>query len=257
MRENELTAKNYYDGYRGWNLQLMYERMKTMGLPDDLKEQINQKDQVTFLVLGSATTENLGHISQIDSYLRPGKVEQDKVVIIDKNLHPLWKHQKEIAWLEGDDGWTNTPKSTPEFPYPKFGLAQADMRKLPFKNNIFDMVISDYTLNYLDNEESVSKTFQEISRILSPGGTVMLQVRGNEKYPYEEKNKNEVPNDDIQSKIQGGVKVWYFPIQTYLKIARQYGLELVRYDEEFGSTIDLYAVLVKKYDSSPSTTTTN
>lgn len=241
MRENYLNAENYYDNYSGWDLGLMYERLKSMELPEQVRESVRAKEKATLLVLGSATSDNLSRISQIDSYLRPGKVEQDTAVIIDQNNYPLARHAKDILSIEGKDGWSNTPKSTPEFPFPKFQLTQADIRRLPFAENKVDLIISDYTLNYLDNLEDINSTFKEISRTLSADGIALISFRGNHKYPYIEKFPA-APDNDHQQTIQGGVSVHYFPLHTYLNVAKQHGLKLVASDI-IGT--DLCAVLLK------------
>ena len=229
MPENKLSPENYYKNYGGWDLGLMYERMKNMGVSEDALKSIREKEKARFLILGSATTNNLNQVSKIDQYFRPGKVEQDEVVIIDRNTYPLEEHKKEVDWIEGkgEDSWSNTPKSTPEFPYPKFEIVQADMRQLPFTDNSFDIVISDYTLNYLDNIEDVNKFFSQISKALSSDGLLIVSIRGNEKYPYAGINIPEVANNDVQNTNQGGVDVHYLPIQAYIASASRNGLTLM------------------------------
>lgn len=226
MSENKLSPENYYKNYGGWDLSLLYERMKGMGIPENLLKYIREKESVRFLILGSATTNNLNQAAKIDQYLRPGKVEQDEVVIIDRNKYPLDEHKKEADWIEGKakDAWSNTPKSTPEFPYPKFEIVQADIRQLPFADKSFDLVISDYTLNYLDSLKDVDGTFHQISEVLSPDGLAVVSIRGNDKYPYSGESNPEIPNDEVQNKNQGGVDVHYLPIQAYIDLASKNGL---------------------------------
>ncbi|MFZ2193268.1 MAG: class I SAM-dependent methyltransferase [Candidatus Moraniibacteriota bacterium] len=245
MKENYLTAENYYETYSGWDLRLMYERIKKMQIPDNNREQLSTKEKANILILGSATPDNLSRIAQIDSYLRPGKVEQDVAIIIDQNMHPLAKHKEDILCLEGKDGWSNTPKSTPEFPLPKFELSQADIRELPFKNNEVDIIISDYTLNYLETIEDINRTFEEISRVLSTNGLVFISLRGNEKYPYQKENPIKLQND-VQQKNQGGVMVNYFPLHTYFEIAKNHNLNIVNTDN---AGTDICALIVKKQES--------
>lgn len=223
---NELTSENYYNGYRGWDFGLMFERLQKMELPDGLLQKIQEKSSAMVLVLGSATPDNLNHISKIDRLLRLGKVEQDTVVIVDVNKYPLAEHKKEMLWIEGKDGWTNTPKSTPEFPYPKFRLAQADMRELPFGDQSVDVVLSDYTFNYLTNLNDIEQSFKAISRVLGDDGIAVISIQGNEHYPFEQGKGQGSADDDVQIKNQGGVTVYCFPLRAYLKRAEQFGLRI-------------------------------
>ncbi len=243
MKENILNAKNYYDDYeyRGWDLNLMYQRISTMDISEKNLEQIRTKEKAKLLILGSATPNNLSIIAKIDSFLRPGKVEQDTAIIIDQNKYPLDKHKKEILFLEGKDGWTNTPKSTPEFPLPQYKLVQADMRKLPFGKNEIDIVISDYTFNYLDKAEDVNQVFKEISSVLSPNGILLISVLGNENYSYEENMDSSVT--DLNKKEQGKVQINCFPLHVYLDLAKKNGLEIID-TNDIGK--DLCSILVKK-----------
>ncbi|OGF27445.1 hypothetical protein A2331_00585 [Candidatus Falkowbacteria bacterium RIFOXYB2_FULL_34_18] len=240
-----INKQNYYEnyGFLDSDLNAMHDHLKSMGLPDDILEMVNEKESANILILGSATTQNLNGVSKIDKYFRPDKVEQDKVIIIDKNFYPLSKHKKDIDWIEGKDGWTNQPKSTPQFPYPKFELAQADMSQLPFADHKIDIVISDYTLNFLDDLNQVDKTFQEISSSLSENGIALISFRGNEKYPPGQDNQINNENDKQEHTLRGGVTVHYFPLTTYFNIAKKYNLEAIK-TNSIGT--DTFAVFIKK-----------
>lgn len=50
----------------------------------------------------------------------------------------------------------------------------ADMRKLPFTDNHFDIVTSNWTIHNLDSESDRQIALNEIIRVLKPGGTVLL-----------------------------------------------------------------------------------
>lgn len=223
----KLTQENYYESYQyqGWNLSLLYERMRNIQIPEDILRSIQEKEKIRLLVLGSATTENLHQIAKIDQYLHPGKVEDDDAVIIDLNKYPLDQHKKYVDWIEGKDSWTNTPKSTPEFPYPKFDLVQTDMRQLPFAEGSFDILISDYTLNYIDNPTDLGKVFTQIAQVLSLDGLAIVAVRGTQH--GNQKTGDNKALSEAEHTTQGGVEVHYFPLQTYLRIAAEHGLEVV------------------------------
>lgn len=217
----KLTQENYYESYHGWDLSLLYERMRGMQLPEDSLRSIQEKEKIRLLVLGSATRENIHQIAKIDQYIHPGKVENDNAVIVDINKYPLDEHKKYVDWIEGKDSWTHTPKSTPEFPYPQFDLVQTDMRQLPFAEGSFDMLISDYTLNYIDNPTDLGKVFGQIAQALSQDGFAIVVVRGT-----EQRDQKPAGGEELHT-TQGGVEVHYFPFQTYLRIAGEQGLTVV------------------------------
>lgn len=50
----------------------------------------------------------------------------------------------------------------------------ADMRDLPFPENHFDIITSNWTVHNLDAESDRQKTLHEISRVLKPGGVLVL-----------------------------------------------------------------------------------
>lgn len=50
----------------------------------------------------------------------------------------------------------------------------ADMRKLPFPNNQFDVITSNWTIHNLEAEEDRQTTLSEIIRVLKPGGEVII-----------------------------------------------------------------------------------
>src|SRR3989339_155884 len=86
-----INKQNYYEnyGFLDSDLNAMHDHLKSMGLPDDILEMVNEKESANILILGSATTQNLNGVSKIDKYFRPDKVEQDKVIIIDKNFQEI------------------------------------------------------------------------------------------------------------------------------------------------------------------------
>jgi SAM-dependent methyltransferase len=50
-----------------------------------------------------------------------------------------------------------------------------DMRELPFPDASFDAVISAYAVDHLDRE-GAARTLREASRVLRPGGQILLQI---------------------------------------------------------------------------------
>ena len=50
----------------------------------------------------------------------------------------------------------------------------ADMRQMPFPENYFDIVVSNWTVHNLEAESDRQKTLDEIIRVLKPGGRLIL-----------------------------------------------------------------------------------
>lgn len=54
---------------------------------------------------------------------------------------------------------------------------QGDMRQLPFKDGVFQAVLNLWTsFGYLDNDQEHLQVLREVSRVLKPGGTFLLDV---------------------------------------------------------------------------------
>ncbi len=51
-----------------------------------------------------------------------------------------------------------------------------DVRKLPFKNSSIDLVISTSTLDHFSDKGDIRASLQEIGRVLSPGGALLLTM---------------------------------------------------------------------------------
>jgi SAM-dependent methyltransferase len=60
-------------------------------------------------------------------------------------------------------------------------IATADMRKLPFEPASFDAVVTSYAIDHLSRDGS-KQALAEISRVLKPGGELLLSVVENDKW---------------------------------------------------------------------------
>src|SRR5260221_12197174 len=220
MNSHELNAKNYYDNYESQGFSLTLYDMWTclvwmMTIPEEPLNHLRQKAHARLLVLGSATPSNATYVSNINGFLRPEKEQDDTVTIIDQNLYPLTKHAEYINTI---DDQTHALVSH-ESAYPRFELIQGDMRQLPFTRSSFDVVISDYTFNFLSTREEVEQTFQSISHVLNEGGLCILAVRG--------KGHSDMSLSDAVVLDFGRFKISAFPLETYTKIARENNLQLI------------------------------
>lgn len=59
---------------------------------------------------------------------------------------------------------------------PRLEARIADIRRLPFADDTFDLVVSLSTLDHLDNVDEIAAAIGEIARVLVPGGTLALTV---------------------------------------------------------------------------------
>jgi ubiquinone/menaquinone biosynthesis C-methylase UbiE len=55
-------------------------------------------------------------------------------------------------------------------------LAAGDVRKLPFKDNCLDLIISDSTLDHFGSEKEIKDSLKELIRILKSGGILILTL---------------------------------------------------------------------------------
>ena len=58
----------------------------------------------------------------------------------------------------------------------------ADIRRLPFQGGAFDCVFSDSTLDHFDEEAEIVRSFEELDRVLRPGGILLLTM-DNPRHP--------------------------------------------------------------------------
>lgn len=51
-----------------------------------------------------------------------------------------------------------------------------DIRRLPFADASFDLIVSDSTLDHFDDKQEIATSISELSRILKPGGTLIITM---------------------------------------------------------------------------------
>jgi len=60
--------------------------------------------------------------------------------------------------------------------FPEIHAAVADVRQLPFKNDHFDLIISNSTLDHFKVASEISVAVAELYRVLRPGGQMVLTL---------------------------------------------------------------------------------
>lgn len=205
-----------FDMINSLTIEEMLERIKTMLLSEELLRSFSEKPQASWLILGSATANNLFNIREMAALLRPGKFMNDDVLIVDRNRYPLQKHQEVLA---------DKPEEVKGMIYPKFHLVQGDIRILPLGDESQDAVVSDYTVNFLASQEDVDLMFSEMSRVLRLGGVAFLTCLFESAHPAEQ-DATEATIERHKTQQRGAVTIYKFPLEFYLKTAKKYGLEV-------------------------------
>jgi len=60
--------------------------------------------------------------------------------------------------------------------FPDLDARTADVRKLPFEEASFDVVVSTSTLDHFDSLQEIQTALSELSRVLRPGGQLLLTL---------------------------------------------------------------------------------
>jgi SAM-dependent methyltransferase len=60
--------------------------------------------------------------------------------------------------------------------YPELETAVADVRRLPFADGEFDLIVSLSTLDHLESVDEIAGAVGELVRVLAPGGTLALTI---------------------------------------------------------------------------------
>ncbi|OGC55657.1 hypothetical protein A2797_01155 [candidate division WWE3 bacterium RIFCSPHIGHO2_01_FULL_48_15] len=73
---------------------------------------------------------------------------------------------------------------------------------LPFKDEVFDIVTSVFAVpHYLTDESDVVRSFDEIARVLKPGGKAFLIMQKEEMRPLVERAARELTSRGLKTKI--------------------------------------------------------
>jgi SAM-dependent methyltransferase len=65
-------------------------------------------------------------------------------------------------------------------------IVTCDLRKLPFTDGSFDLIVSDSTLDHYDDRADIITSLNELKRVLAPGGTLIITMdnAGNITEPF-------------------------------------------------------------------------
>jgi len=60
--------------------------------------------------------------------------------------------------------------------FPKLLAASADVRQLPFADRVFDVIVSNSTLDHFDSPGDMTASLRELRRVLRPEGVMVLTI---------------------------------------------------------------------------------
>lgn len=203
-----------------WQYAGLFSRAKII-IPENIVQEFTTEKPISILVLGSATEKNQVSFKKFYDFLRKGNGKKsDQILLLDINQYPLQSSRE----MGTDGSVLNQQQESP-----KFGFIQGDMRNLGIKEKSQELIVSDCTLNYLSDEQDVEQTFREMSRVIKPGGEILLRFRNNLiaalglttiffESPVSRKGS------------QGGFDVLFLPSQLIISLAKKHNFNLVSFD---------------------------
>lgn len=209
---------NPYRQYEG-----LFTRAREM-TPSNMLQAFVARDSINMLALGSATEKNLAAFKGFYSHLRQGnKRQSDKILLLDINQVPL-----DIA--KGANQGVDSEK---------VDFVQGDIRDMKsahVEDATQDLVVSDYTLNFMPDERGVEQAIQEISRVSKIKGAVLLRFGNNlVRSPQSTKTSFESP---AKKGNQAGFEVLFLPSKLVLALTKKYSLNLESIDTEVTTEAD-------------------
>ncbi len=215
-----MNEEVYYQDYKttGLHLGSMVNAIKKIGIPINDLGDFQNKQKIKFLLMGSSTEHNLEQMAILEKEIRPKQAKNDTVLIMDLNQYPLLRHQDWLQNFQQNHNGSNADV----LEYPKFHLLRGDMIQSPIPNNTIDVVISHYTLNFIEDIKLVSKAISEFARVLKKDGLLLLALQSWTPWtkPYLVKD---TPNRDYVT----GSYIYQFTPMTYLKLLTEHGFNLV------------------------------
>ncbi|MCL2149668.1 MAG: class I SAM-dependent methyltransferase [Dehalococcoidia bacterium] len=110
-------------------------------------------------------------------------------------------------------------------------LIQADMRRLPFADGLFDYALAVASLHHLPGQEEQMRALAELTRVLKPGGEAFITVWNRTQPRFWGKSKELL----IPWRYKDGVALRYYYLFTYgeiAKLVRHAGLRLLKLGPE-------------------------
>jgi len=92
---------------------------------------------------------------------------------VGEGLYPfLQQHAREVHGIDIAPEAVNEAARR----YPGFHVRRGDVRKLPFSDSSFDLVVSNSTLDHFPAAKEIHRSLQELNRVLKPGGELVISM---------------------------------------------------------------------------------
>ena len=105
-----------------------------------------------------------------------------------------------------------------KYPNKKIDIKVGHNRSIPFKNNFFDLLITN-TLHYEENLKNVHKALEEYSRVIKKKKYFYISTTGNKHFFFKQTKKISKNIYQITNKkdLRFGKKFFFFENEKYLK----------------------------------------
>jgi hypothetical protein len=207
---------NYFDREENPKFEVSVSLQIYLDNDPVLADQIAEKESVTLGLLGSATHRNPQNLVEFLKKLRPNNHARDKIVIEEISDTAIDIHQK---------------KFEPDTEIPVF-MTKMDMTEMGIKPKSFDVLISDFTVNFLSSIEDVGHFFKEIEKSIKDDGVALVTLSCNRNYADKDKygyDQGRLHSNCLKlfSVYKGSeVKQLMFTLPQYIKIAENNGLDV-------------------------------
>ena len=135
--------------------------------------------------------------------------------------------------------------------YPNIEIKRGDILEIPFASNLFDKILVNSVIHYLEDIESVRKTFQEIARVMKKRGRSLISLipDANQKEKFLDGIRKLDFSKDKKREIyrKNQACLWLYP-EELIKIAKGIGLKprVLSISQGVWQSWYMFSILLKK-----------
>ncbi|MFD2638004.1 class I SAM-dependent methyltransferase [Piscibacillus salipiscarius] len=141
--------------------------------------------------------------------------------------YKLWKEGYDVSGVDLSDEMVKLCQSRLTKEQDRLSFQQADMMKLPFEDQSFDALMA---INALEWAEVPIKAFNEVSRVVKPGGTLCIGILG----PTAAPRANSYNRLYGESVIMNTMMPWEFE-----QLAKEQSLNVLDQEKVYKRGVDL------------------